>query len=48
MVFCYMKNYTKKKNKNVSVYHISYKTSMDAKSLCIRFEKIDGFYFYKK
>ena len=28
---------------NISVYDISYKTSMGSKPLCIRFDKIDGF-----
>ena len=27
---------------NISVYDISYKTSMGPKPLCIRFDKIDG------
>ena len=33
----------KKLYENISVYHISYKTSMGPKPLCVRFEKIDGF-----
>ena len=28
---------------NISVYHISYKTSTNPKSLCIRFDNTDGF-----
>ena len=28
---------------NISVYHISYKTSTGPKPLCIRFDKTDGF-----
>ena len=32
-----------KSNESILVYNISYKTLTDAKSICIRFDKVDGF-----
>ena len=32
----------KKSYENILVYDISYKTLIDAKPLCIRFDKVDG------
>ena len=37
------KSYIKKKNENILIYEISYKTSAGAKLLCIRFDKVGGF-----
>ena len=33
----------KEKNENILIYDISYKASVNAKPLCIRFNKIDEF-----
>ena len=33
----------KKSHENIFIYDISYKTLIDSKPLCIRFNKIDGF-----
>ena len=38
-----MESYIKKKNENILVYDISYKTPMGTKPLRIRYNKIDGF-----
>ena len=38
-----MKNYIKKKNENILIFEISYKTLMGTKPLCIRYDKIDEF-----
>ena len=36
-------NSDEKPNENIFVYNISYKTLIDTKPLCIRFDKINGF-----
>ena len=32
----------KKSNENIFIYEVSYKTLVGAKSLCIKFDKLDG------